>query len=200
MTDQRGKNYKRASWTVAPSHLDALEELARRWDCNKSEVVRTAIEELWQRESTGQVAEFKQALSGSDDERLLKQRAVDLFRLHKGPAVVAKELGVSRRVLSGWFKSDPNFAELAQEARDYSVERIEYLMWQKAKDGNVKAQFGILNANHEAFGFVRQVYIEKGFKNAVGKVVLPLVARYLPADQLRQFSQELRVLIERHFA
>lgn len=168
------------------SRLTAIEQ---RLGVNTSTAVRVALESL---HNSLIVESPEVAFSGDEDEVKLKWEAIQLTREHKGPAVVAKELSITRDTIECWESMDPVFARLMAEAWDYSIELADHVLWHMGvRDGNVKATFGTLNAHHPDHGIVRREFIEQRVRTMVEKEILPIVASRLSGDDLESVQRQL---------
>ncbi len=124
-----------------------------------------------------------------------KWLAVECFAEQKGPAMTAREIGVTRKTIVFWMETDELFREAAQSARAEAIEIVEHLMWRKAvREENLNAGFGILNAKHEHWGLMKAGFVDKQVKRVVESQVIPVVQRYLSGRDMESLGRELRAI------
>lgn len=174
-----------------------LDDLCELRGMTKSDVLRQALREYADRCRPAVVlVEFE----GTPEILEKKHQAIELGRRRKGPAMVAREVGVTYREFKRWLHEDEVFADFWEWARDETVESVEHNLWVKANDNDVlSAQFGFLNTHHEKWGMISKSYLKREMARFIEKKVVPAVRKFLSPEGLLSLSTELRALPEQHF-
>lgn len=172
------------------AYTGRVEEMLVYYGCTKSELFRMGLDSLWYKYNQ---PEDEIQFAGTAEEVEKKWLAVECFAEQKGPAMTAREIGVTRKTIVFWMDTDELFREAAQSARAEAIEIVEHLMWRKAaREENLSAGFGLLNAKHEHWGLMKQGYIDKQVRRIIESQVIPIVQRYLRGADLESVGRELR--------
>lgn len=169
-----------------------VEELLEYYGCTKSVLFRMGLDALWYKYNQ---PDEELAFEGDPETVEKKWLAVRCFAEQKGPAMTARELGVTRKTIAFWMETDELFREAAQSARAEAIEVIEHLIHRKAKqEENLTAGFGFLNAKHEHWGLMKQGFVDKQVRRVIESQVIPIVQRYLSGRDLESLGRELRAV------
>lgn len=172
-----------------------LEETCSLRGATKSLLVREAIEDLYERLTQQPRDLTTVAFKGDEMTVEMKWKAIERAYKHEGICMIARALKTTRRSLEFWKASDPEFAELMQEAREESVERVACTLWQKSQQdgaqGQLTAAFGVLNAEDGRYGMVRKDYLDKALRAYREEVILPVLQARLTADQVRSIVADV---------
>jgi hypothetical protein len=169
-----------------------VEEMLDHYGCTKSTLFRMGLDALWYKYNS---PPDEIAFEGDADTQEMKWTVVRCFAEQKGPAMAAREAKTTRATITHWMKTDKLFAEVAHDARAEAIEIIEHLMWRKgAKEENLTAAFGLLNAKHEHWGLMKQGFVDKQVRRVVESQVIPLVQRYLSGRDMESLGRELRAI------
>ncbi len=164
--------------------------MLEHYECSKSTLFRMGLDALWYKYN--QPAD-ELAFEGDADTVEKKWMVVECFAEQKGPAMAAREVNVTRKTIYFWMETDDVFREAAQSARAEAIEIVEHLMWRKAaREENLNAGFGILNAKHEHWGLMKQGFVDKQVRRVVESQVIPIVQRYLSGRDMESLGRELR--------
>ena len=165
-----------------------VKELASRLGCSEQEAFRRGVQQLAARAESGEVP-MALRMSGDSDTLGAKKKAIEAFSVCGTVAVAAHRAGVTVGTVQYWSKTDPVFAQLANEAQALSVGLVKAKMYEDAIAGNTSAQFGILNAHDPHFGQIRTAMIQRVIEPLLDAVV-ENARRYLSTEQLERFAAE----------
>lgn len=169
-----------------------MEAVQALLDATPSVVVRMGIEAL---HNSLIVEQPEVAFSGPPETVAAKWVIVKAHASHKGLAIASEEAGVTRETAQFWLDTDPVFEQFVQAAWDKSIELADYKLWHIGyNEENIKALFGILNAQHPDYGMVKQEYIQGKVRQMLEKEILPLVTARLSRDDLASLRRELSAI------
>lgn len=173
-------------------YTERVEELLEHYGCSKSTLFRMGLDALWYRYNQ---PETELKFEGDADTIERKWEVVRCFAEQKGPAMAAREAGVTRKTIEFWMSTDQLFREAARDARAEAIEIVEHLIWRKAaREENLTAGFGLLNAKHEHWGLMKQGFVDKQVRRVIESQVIPIVQRYLSGRDMESLGRELRAV------
>ena len=176
---------------LSEEEFAGAEEMAGLINSSIAEVIRRSLP-VARREILASKAGVNQELCLSGDNLTVtaKNQAIAAFSDGKGPALAAREAGITLRTIRVWLKDDPVFAQLAQENSYQAVEEIETCLYKAAKKGNVSAMFGVLNAKHDQYGMLRPDML-RPMTDKIAEMVNRVARTYVSIADYESFSREI---------
>lgn len=178
-------------FSLSEEEHEDLCHIADQLGCSVAEVLRRGIGPMRQAAIAHQAGVMNDlVLSGDPEVVAAKWKAIEARRNLYGWALCAKAAGVTYKTLKFWIAEDPVFRDLVEEAQAQGNDIAETWLVKKAKEGNVSAIFGILNAKHPDYGMIRTQVLNQILTPLLTRII-EAARRFLQPADLQRFAEEI---------